>query len=52
MDQIERPKVTYKSGQIVLVNNLWMEFIGYLSPTEELWTYEAGGKECNFHRHI
>lgn len=45
-------KVLYKSGQRAIINGIEMEFIEYLSPTEELWTYEAGGKECNFHRHV
>ncbi len=45
-------KGKYRSGQVVMINGIEMEFIGYLSPTEELWTYEAGWKECNFHRHI
>jgi hypothetical protein len=39
-------------GDWAFVDGLWMQFIKYLSPTEELWTYEAGWKECNYHRHI
>lgn len=52
MESFIKDQVRYYYGEWKLVANIWMQFVRYVEPGVEEWSFEANGKEQTYQRHV